>query len=143
MEPDDLIALTNRRSAIEISTTVIGKRDCDMVNGGGELNWINSTGISLDFLSKLGFELNCDETCHPGTSRLIQGTLPQQDVGQIATFVLDPSLKSGDELGLIDQPTLKCEQTKEKVAGFICSACHGEKSRAKARRRKEILQKRK
>ena len=84
--------------------------------------------MNPDFL----FELDGNQAGNPGRSGFIQGTLPDQDVRQISARVLDPSLKSADELHAINEPALKCEQSEQEVVGFIGSSGHREKPHAKA-----------
>ncbi len=99
-EAEDPIPITNREGALGLLVTPVGERNPDMVNGCRDVIRIDRARVNPNFL----FELDRNQAGDPGRSGFIQGTLPDQDVGQISARVLDPSLKSGDELRPIDEP---------------------------------------
>ncbi len=68
----------------------------------------------------------CDQLVDPHACRFIDRPLRDQDLAQALRRVTAPDFKGSDELLLIDQPALECEQTEEQVAERMHASVHGE-----------------
>src|SRR6516165_6910725 len=78
-----------------------------------------------------GLEVARDKILQKGNARLIEHELCRQDLGQRPFLGVSPRLERSDELNLIDQPILKCEQTEKEISRGvgIGAASHASSSR--------------
>ena len=61
-------------------------------------------------------------------SGFIEDAAPEEDLGHRSILGRAPGLKGGNELSLIDQPPLECEQAEKEFAGCVGASRHGVQS---------------